>query len=53
MVQLFTHEQIGITLELTEKLGRETFKQLVPISDVVIENFRQGSLERLGYTYEY
>ena len=42
----------GITLELTEKLGRETFEQLVSISDVVIENFRQGSLERLGYTYD-
>ncbi|MFQ6029607.1 MAG: CaiB/BaiF CoA transferase family protein, partial [Dehalococcoidia bacterium] len=28
------------------------FDQLVSISDVVIENFRQGSLERLGYTYE-
>jgi len=41
----------GITLELTEQLGRDTFEQLVSISDVVIENFRQGSLERLGYPY--
>ena len=42
----------GITLELTQPAGREVFEQLVSISDVVIENFRQGSLERLGYTYE-
>ena len=42
----------GITLELTEEAGRRTFERLVSISDVVIENFRQGSLERLGYTYE-
>ena len=42
----------GITLELTEAAGRQVFEQLVSISDVLIENFRQGSLERLGYTYE-
>lgn len=42
----------GITLELTEESGRRVFEQLVSISDAVIENFRQGSLERLGYTYE-
>ena len=42
----------GVTLELTEAAGRRVFEQLVSISDVLIENFRQGSLERLGYTYE-
>jgi len=42
----------GISLELTTETGRQVFEQLVAISDVVIENFRQGSLERLGYSYE-
>ncbi len=42
----------GITLELTSDEGRRVFEGLVSISDVVIENFRQGSLERLGYDYE-
>jgi benzylsuccinate CoA-transferase BbsF subunit len=41
----------GITLELTQEAGQWVFEQLVSISDVLIENFRQGSLERLGYTY--
>ena len=41
-----------ITLELTQKAGRRIFEQLVSISDVLIENFRQGSLARLGYTYD-
>ena len=41
----------GITLELTTDEGRRVFERLVSISDVVIENFRQGSLERLGYDY--
>ena len=42
----------GVTLELTESEGRRVFERLVSVSDVLIENFRQGSLERLGYTYE-
>ena len=42
----------GITLELTSGEGRRVFEGLVSISDVVIENFRQGSLERLGYDYD-
>ena len=42
----------GITLELTGDAGRRAFERLVSISDVLIENFRQGSLERLGYDYQ-
>ena len=41
----------GITLELTTDEGRRVFERLVSISDALIENFRQGSLERLGYDY--
>ena len=42
----------GITLELTTEPGRRVFEELVSISDALIENFRQGSLVRLGYDYE-
>ena len=42
----------GVTLELTEDASRRVFERLVSISDVVIENFRQGSLARLGYGYD-
>ena len=42
----------GVTLELTEDASRRVFERLVSISDVLIENFRQGSLSRLGYTYD-
>ena len=42
----------GITLELTNEEGRRAFEGIVSISDVLIENFRQGSLERLGYDYQ-
>lgn len=42
----------GITLELTTDRGKELFETLVSISDVLIENFRFGSLAKLGYPYE-
>ena len=42
----------GVSLELTFEAGRRVFEELVSISDVLIENFRQGSLERLGYSYQ-
>ena len=46
------YSKYGITLELTEEHGRRVFERLVSVSDVLIENFRQGSLERLGFPYE-
>ncbi len=42
----------GTSLEITGEEGRRVFDQLVSISDVLVENFRQGSLARLGYDYE-
>ena len=42
----------GVTLELTQRAGCELFETLVSVSDVLIENFRYGSLARLGYTYQ-
>ena len=42
----------GVTLELTEDVSRRVFERLVSISDILIENFRQGSLARLGYSYD-
>ena len=42
----------GVTLELTYPEGRAVFERLVSVSDVLIENFRQGSLARLGYDYD-
>jgi crotonobetainyl-CoA:carnitine CoA-transferase CaiB-like acyl-CoA transferase len=42
----------GIALDLKKKEGIEVFKRLVKSSDVVIENFRKGTLEKLGIGYE-
>ena len=48
----FHFSKYGVTLELTSPEGRAVFEKLVSISDVLIENFRQGSLARLGYDYD-
>lgn len=42
----------SITLNLREKEGQETVKELAKDADVVIENFRPGTLERWGIGYE-
>lgn len=40
------------TLDLRTEHGRELFLQLVECSDVVVENFRPGTLERWGLGYD-
>ncbi len=41
----------GVVLDLKKKLGRETFLDLVKASDVVLNNFRPGVLDRLQIPY--
>ena len=42
----------GLGLNLKDKTGIDIFKKMVAKSDIVIENFRKGTLERLGIGYE-
>src|SRR5438309_861066 len=44
--------KLGSTLNLRNADGKELFKQLVAKSDVVVDNFSSGVLERLGFSYE-
>ncbi|MHB0869991.1 MAG: CaiB/BaiF CoA transferase family protein [Chloroflexota bacterium] len=41
----------GVVLNLKTDAGREAFHDLVRVSDVVLDNFRPGVLERLGIDY--
>jgi crotonobetainyl-CoA:carnitine CoA-transferase CaiB-like acyl-CoA transferase len=41
-----------MTLDLKSEFGKEIFLKLVEKSDVVIENFRPGTLEKWGLGYE-
>ena len=42
----------GIALNLKDKDGIEIFKRMVKHSDVVLENFRKGTLDKLGIGYD-
>jgi formyl-CoA transferase len=42
----------SLTLNLKTDEGKEIFRRLVKISDVLVENFRPGVLSRLGFSYE-
>ena len=44
--------KLGCTLNLRHAEGKELFKQMVAKSDVVVDNFSSGVLERLGFSYE-
>lgn len=42
----------SMTLNLKTERGRDIFKQLIPSFDVVVENFRPGTMDKLGLGYE-
>jgi formyl-CoA transferase len=42
----------SLTLNLKTDAGKELFKQVIAKSDVLLENFGPGALDRLGLGYE-
>lgn len=46
----FNRSKKGITLDL--KKGKDIFLKMVEKADVILENFRPGVMEKLGYSYE-
>lgn len=42
----------SLTLNLKSEKGLRILKELVEVSDIVVENFRVGTLERWGLSYE-
>ncbi|MBU1891167.1 CoA transferase, partial [Patescibacteria group bacterium] len=42
----------SIFLDLKQEEGKEIFRQLVEKSDIVLENFLPGVMDRLGFSYE-
>lgn len=41
-----------ITIDLKKEEGKELLKKLIKVSDVVVENFKPGTLEKLGLGWE-
>ncbi|MGE5302174.1 MAG: CaiB/BaiF CoA transferase family protein [Alphaproteobacteria bacterium] len=44
--------KLGCTINLRHPEGKELFKQLIAISDIVVDNFSSGVLERLGFSFK-
>ena len=48
----FNRSKIGCTLNLKAPEGKEMFLEMVKKADVVIENYRPGTMEKLGLGYD-
>jgi formyl-CoA transferase len=48
---LFNANKKSLTLNLKSARGKELFRQLIAKSDVLLENFGPGALDRLGFGY--
>ena len=48
----FNRSKLGITLNLKTPEGKEMFKGLIKNVDVIIENYRPGTMEKLGLGYD-
>ena len=49
---LFNANKRSLTLNLKTGRGKELFRQLIAKSDVLLENFGPGALDRLGFGYD-
>ncbi|MCH9037277.1 MAG: CoA transferase [Chloroflexi bacterium] len=49
---LFACNKLSCTLDLSKPLARDLVRELVCISDVVVENFSTGVAERMGFGYQ-
>jgi CoA:oxalate CoA-transferase len=48
----FNRNKKSVTLDLKQEQGKEIFRALIKKSDVIVENFRPDTMERLGFGYD-
>ncbi|MBR5981968.1 MAG: CoA transferase, partial [Firmicutes bacterium] len=48
----FNRNKKGIALDLKTEEGKEALTRLIAGADVVVENFKAGTFEKLGFSYE-
>ncbi|MBW1709587.1 MAG: CoA transferase [Deltaproteobacteria bacterium] len=49
---MLNRQKLSISLDLTKTAGKRLFKELVKISDIVLDNYAAGVMDRLGVGYE-
>ena len=55
LCDLFNDANTGkrsVTLDLTTERGRELIRELIAVSDVVIDNYTSGKLAKMGFAYD-
>src|SRR3954454_18474145 len=50
--RVWNRSRRSLTVDLKSDAGRETFTRLLGTADVLVESFRPGVMERLGFGYE-
>ena len=48
----FNSNKLSVSLNLGDPRGKELAHRLVPLSDIVVENFSAGTMNRMGFGYE-
>ena len=48
----FNRDKLGCTLNLKAEEGKRLFRKMVEKADIVLENYRPGTMEKLGFSYE-
>lgn len=48
----YNRGKLGLTIDLAREEGKKVLKDLVAKADVLLENFRPGTMEKLGVGYE-
>ena len=52
MFSMLNRNKRSIVIELSTDEGKSLFKDMLTSADVVVENFRPGVMDRLGFDYE-
>jgi formyl-CoA transferase len=47
----FNRNKLSVTLDINSPRGQEAFRRMAKQADVVLENFRAGTMKRLGFDY--
>jgi CoA:oxalate CoA-transferase len=49
---LYNSGKKSVALDLRQEKGKEILRELVKISDVFVQNFRPGTIQRMGFDYD-
>ena len=42
----------SLAMDLRKEEGKEALRKLIKVSDVLVQNFRPGTIEKMGFSYE-